>query len=350
MKTITWMSGRMPIVAAAMTAIAVISVAAHDAEAQQSAPTSDIVIVNNDGPNEGLNDLTPVPPVAGNTARTLGAQRLAVFEAAAEVWENILVSDVPIEVQAQFDPLPCTSNAGTLGQAGPLNLAADFPGAQVPNTIYVIAQANQQAGVDLDEGRPDINATFNSDVGQVNCISGGGFFLGLNGQPAPAGTFDFLEIVLHEMAHGLGFLSLVNLQTGEKLANLDDIFSNNLEDQLRGRSWPVLTNAERIASSTNNLLRWTGEDARACAAQVLQLGAAGDGDVRMFSPNPVQPGSSVSHFDVSLTPDDLMEPFATDETSFLDVTTAAFSDMGWPISLVARQQLCQPRQVSRGTH
>ncbi|MGI9449501.1 MAG: hypothetical protein ACR2QH_02435, partial [Geminicoccaceae bacterium] len=52
------------------------------------------------------------------------------------------------------------------------------------------------------------------------------------------------------------------------------------------------------------------------------------------------PGSSVSHFDTSVSPDELMEPAAT-PTSILDVTTAAFVDMGWPVTAEAQQQLCQ---------
>src|SRR5262249_1199907 len=45
-----------------------------------------IVVVNADGPGEGFNDATPVAPVGGNTATTLGGQRLNVFQYAADIW------------------------------------------------------------------------------------------------------------------------------------------------------------------------------------------------------------------------------------------------------------------------
>ena len=43
------------------------------------------VIVNNiNDPGEGFNDSTPASPVAGNPATTIGSQRLAAFQAAAD--------------------------------------------------------------------------------------------------------------------------------------------------------------------------------------------------------------------------------------------------------------------------
>lgn len=59
-------------------------------------------------------------------------------------------------------------------------------------------------------------------------------------------------------------------------------------------------------------------------------GSHPSGEVRMFSPNPVQSGSSVSHFDVSATPNLLMEPaINVDLTSDIDLTRELFEDIGW---------------------
>jgi hypothetical protein len=50
----------------------------------------------------------------------------------------------------------------------------------------------------------------------------------------------------------------------------------------------------------------------------------------MFSPNPFQSGSSVSHYDVSLTPNALMEPaINADLSGTLDLTVDLFRDIGW---------------------
>jgi hypothetical protein len=54
------------------------------------------------------------------------------------------------------------------------------------------------------------------------------------------------------------------------------------------------------------------------------------GKVVMYAPNPVQPGSSVSHFDISLQPNALMEPaISGDLTDDVDLTRYAFQDLGW---------------------
>ena len=78
-----------------------------------------VVIVNADAPDAGFNDPTPVTPVGGNSRDDArGAQRLAVFQKAAEIWGQALDSTVPITVLSHFEPLTCDSTGATLGSAG----------------------------------------------------------------------------------------------------------------------------------------------------------------------------------------------------------------------------------------
>src|SRR3954452_21585191 len=64
-----------------------------------------IVVINNDGKNEGFNDKTRVAPVGDNPYRTLGEQRLYAFQFAADKWGATLDSNQTIYVLAQFNPL-----------------------------------------------------------------------------------------------------------------------------------------------------------------------------------------------------------------------------------------------------
>ncbi len=56
------------------------------------------------------------------------------------------------------------------------------------------------------------------------------------------------------------------------------------------------------------------------------------GRMLLFTPNPLEPGSSISHWDISATPDLLMEPFASPTVPLgeVDLTLPHFRDLGWP--------------------
>ncbi|MGE5175166.1 MAG: PA domain-containing protein [Hyphomicrobiales bacterium] len=59
-------------------------------------------------------------------------------------------------------------------------------------------------------------------------------------------------------------------------------------------------------------------------------GAFPDGDVLLYAPNPVESGSSLSHWDDTAAPDLLMEPFISDSLhDTIDLTRQAFEDIGW---------------------
>jgi hypothetical protein len=74
------------------------------------------------------------------------------------------------------------------------------------------------------------------------------------------------------------------------------------------------------------------------AAGALAAGRHSSGHVLMYSPNPFEAGSSVSHWSTVLTPDEMMEPFATQNPSDI-VTTAALRDMGW---MTLQTGVCTP--------
>lgn len=289
------------------------------------ASSTDIEIVNLDNSGEGFRSELLVAPVPGNRATTLGKQYLNVFNAAASVWEQRIDSPVKIKIDARLDPLSCTARSGTLGAAGPINGFIDFANAPRSNTIYVVAQANSLAGSDLDPDNSDIGATFNSNLGTSGCLTGLSWWLGIN-SPAPAGTISLFDTVLHEIGHGLGFLSLVN-SNGARLANLNDAFMLNLFDVPQNRSWSVLSDGRRKRSArSNGGLVWSGANV-ASGASVF-TGGRTSGRLRMYAPSTFRQGSSVSHWDTTVSPNELMEPFAT-ATSNACATALALKDMGW---------------------
>jgi MYXO-CTERM domain-containing protein len=62
-------------------------------------------------------------------------------------------------------------------------------------------------------------------------------------------------------------------------------------------------------------------------------GADSSNRVPMYAPNPLSSGSSVSHWDTSVTPNLLMEPvISPDLTHSLDLTVSLLRDTGWGLS------------------
>lgn len=206
---------------------------------------AEFIFVNGDGPGEGLNDSTPATPVGGNPGTTRGAQRLAVLQRAGEIWGSFLVSAVPIRVSVEFDAL----GASTLAQAGAETLEQNFPNAPRPNVWYAGALANSLAGTDLDPARVDIAVTANSN---------GAFYYGLD-SASPGGLANFVDVLLHELGHGLGFISLVDVNTGNLFGGQADAFSSLIFDRELNAAWPALTATARFSSARNDpALAWSG--------------------------------------------------------------------------------------------
>lgn len=231
-----------------------------------------IVIQNFDGAGEGFNDPTPVAPVGGNVGTTLGQQRLNVFQRAAQLWGATLTSGVTITVRANFDPLTCNATSAVLGSAGARFVNRNFPGA-VPNTWYSEALANKIAGVNNVPGEPEIQARFNSNLGQTGCLTGSPFYLGIDGN-APPGQVNLLVVVLHEIAHGLGFQTFTSGITGVQFQGVPTIYDRFLRDLSTGKLWVQMTDAERAASALNfRRVVWDGANVTASAPTVLAAGS-----------------------------------------------------------------------------
>jgi MYXO-CTERM domain-containing protein len=234
--------------------------------------------VNNlDDPGEGFNDPTPAAPVGGNAGTTLGQQRQNAFMEATGIWGKLIDSNVPIVIDASFAPLPCSASSITLGQSLATGFEFNRPGLP-PNVMFPEALADRIAGVDLFPGREDIDAKFNGDL--AGCTGGQrDWYYGFDGKASGA-QIDLISVILHELGHGLGFLSGVDETTGELAGTtgdtpgLIDSFSAHLFDNATGQLWSEMTDAERAASAQNvRHLVWQGDNVTAMAPKVLASGA-----------------------------------------------------------------------------
>jgi hypothetical protein len=227
-------------------------------------------IVNLDGAGEGFNDPTLVAPVGGNPGTTVGQQRLNCFVKAGQIWDAILQSPITIIVSASFDPMtPCSATSGVLGGAGPDVADFNFTNAPFTGTWFPGAEADRLSGVDQDPGSDDIGATFNSNVGTAGCLTSRFWYYGFDGNEGANGL-DLLAVLLHEIGHGLGFLTFTDDQTGFFFSGRPTIFDRYLMDNVSNKHWYQMTDAERVASAINTgHLVWDGPAVNAAGPKVL---------------------------------------------------------------------------------
>src|SRR5690606_25701999 len=224
-----------------------------------AASAATIIPGNMNAPRVGLNDPTPATPVRGNPGTTVGEQRQIAYQFAADLWGAVLESDEDIRVQAQFTALNCSATSGVLGSAGARYIQRNFTGA-VPDTWYGEALANSITGMDLTPNEDEINSNFNANLGTPGCLETSGWYYGLDGN-TPTGMINFLDVVMHEIGHGLNFQGFYNLATGAPIADgYTDIYSSFVYDTVSGQAWSQMTNAQRVAAATGGGLVWTGEN------------------------------------------------------------------------------------------
>lgn len=233
-----------------------------------------IQINNINAAGVGFNDPTPAAPIGGNPGVTLGEQRLFAFTYAANIWGATLNSNVPIIINASFEPLTCTATSGTLGSAGATTVFRDLVDVNgnnvgVPGTWYGGALANKLTGEDQAGGQAVIRARFNSNLGlNANCLPGSPFYLGVDANHGA--LIDFPTVLLHEMGHGVGFQTFTNGQTGAQLAGYPAIWDHFMLDNRTNKLWVNMTDAERASSGiSGNGLSWTGANVTAAIPGVL---------------------------------------------------------------------------------
>ncbi len=303
-----------------------------------AAPATTITIVNDDDPGVGFNDSTPADPVDGNSGTTLGEQRMNTAQAAADQWAGLVESQVEILVQANWEELECSPDSGVLGFAGPVTLSQDFQNAPENGVWYHIALARSLAGPGspIDTGEPDVTMTLNLslDDGDSGCLQGNTWHYGLENS-GPAGTVDLLPVILHELAHGLGFTNFVDLETGSLFQGDPDVYMSSLRDTQADQDWLDMNDAQRADSATNDPnVVWTGPAATEAAEEAVTAQEAfSDGFLRVHAPGELAPGSSISHFTADASPPLLMRPSLGNlDLTQVDITPALFEDLGWTIN------------------
>lgn len=258
--------------------------------------------------DKGFNKQTPFSGQAGNDASTVGEARMKAFEKAVEMLEESFTSPVAVTVEAFFDPElegEDEDGGGTLASAQTSALA-NFPGARERDTFYATSIVPRLAGTDLCRLIPtqDCKQDPEADVTiRFNPNPPNGWWYGLKRSPEENPLddgFDFIAVAVHEMLHGLGFLTFANVETGA-LARAEgsdtrypDAYTSQLVHRVADgqfRRVDQLTDEERLEAFTSQKdLFWDGEYGD-------EFWPRFDRQPKppLYAPEKPKPGSSVSH-------------------------------------------------------
>ncbi|WP_045212887.1 fibronectin type III domain-containing protein [Desulfonatronovibrio magnus] len=244
------------------------------------------------------------------------------LDRAAEIWGTLISSDVPITIRACW----FRDEGDTLGYAGGQPRHRNFSGAPKPDTWYVGALANSMAGTDLAPSEHDMHIAMNSNFD---------WYLGTDGNP-PSYEHDFVTIMLHEIAHGLGFTGSVSYSSQDGTAGwgfgtdnpriYDTFMRDGNGKRLTDTSVYPNPSAGLADLVTSGNLWWHGSHA---------MSANGGQRVMMYAPAAWSSGSSYSHLDYDTfrgTENRLMVYAASAGDGNHNpgpVTMGILKDMGW---------------------
>ena len=252
------------------------------------------------------------------TARVPPVARAAI-ESALDRWAAVLRVTVPVQVDVDWLP---SSGDTLVGAAKPTLAYANFAGAPEVGTFYPVALANQLAGADQAPTESDIDIVL-ADRSDWDYATAG---------PVSTNRISLASVVLHEVLHGLGFNTALQVDVAGIGASVapnaaSTIFDRYLADR-NGAFVATLPNASvALGSALTGGLFWQG--ARGAAAN-------GGAPPVLFSPFPFQPASSIAHLDEDTYPaghpDAVSTPLLIGNEAAYGVGTIApamLADMGW---------------------
>ncbi len=199
------------------------------------------------------------------------------IQAAVDVWSENFASTVPININVNWGR---STSYSVLASASAKRNFANFTGAPDKTLYYPSALANALAGKDLDPNAAEMEITISSNAP---------WYYGVDGN-CPAKSYDLVSVILHEMAHGLGFISGTYYDEFSGFGRVDqptpfDAYAQ-LPDGRRLADMPSPSLETGKAMTTN--LVWSGEIATKANNGVKP---------KLYTPTVYEAGSSIAHLD-----------------------------------------------------
>lgn len=246
------------------------------------------------------------------------------FEYAVSIWETLIVSDIPIYMEANWTSM----SEGALGSYTPNSFyLGNHVNGMIAKAYYPGPLAEKLLKKEITgEHEPDFSTDFNKSAN---------WYYGTNGA-APADKYDLVSVVLHEIGHGLGFIGTMGT-TGTDHGTYG--FANGLtitfDHYLENYNGELLTDTSIFDVPSNalfnvltgNLLYFDGP---------VERNNNTDHRARLYAPDEFNQGSSVYHLDEDIysgtNENILMTPFISKGEAMHypgPITMGMVQDWGW---------------------
>ncbi|GGD47164.1 hypothetical protein GCM10011514_08960 [Emticicia aquatilis] len=247
------------------------------------------------------------------------------FEYAVAIWEKYLISTQTIRIKATWSKTMSNTVLAETGATRIYRSSTNIPNLPYSNVWYPTPLAEALSGKDLNSADYDMTVTVNSAIN---------WYYGTDAK-AQAGKYDMITVLLHEIAHGLGFSSSMSVTDTQGLygqsgsAYVFDVF---MQDSKKVK----LTNTGIYGNPSTDLKTSLTSNALYFG---LKNPAFANTLPRLYAPSPYKSGSSFSHLDESTYPvgsaNSLMSPSVrAAEVNHTpgDLLLNCLNEMGWQIN------------------
>lgn len=267
-------------------------------------------------------DVTYTDPMgSGFNDSVDGANRRRALEAAISAWTKVIQGTVPIKINASMEDIddgdddPDTS---VLAVASPVEFWLT-DGKAIPSALEWQLKKRRSP----DAGDADIEVLANTKADWDYAVNG----------VAARGKASFVYTLIHEIGHGLGFVDSFDIEIGEYANTVPFIYdtflnrTSNARNRLTDR-----TGDQAIEDMQSGDLFFDGPNAIDASRRSIRPLPM----IKLYAPDPYEPGSSISHVDQQTYADfktGLMTPVdfgsGTDKIDIL--TLGILKDLGYAL-------------------